>query len=109
MVSVVRGLLATFLFSFCVAIIVANAGAVRTAASVKNTTHGNPGIIANTHSIAPATSRAFGCLPICCPISRPKLVLCVSSVTRVTMIPAVMEMNNAGICPIKPSPIVRIE
>ena len=55
-----------------------------------------------------AAINALGRPNSCCPISAPRLLS--SSVrTRVTIIPAVMEINSAGICETNPSPIVKIE
>ena len=42
------------------------------------------------------------------PMSAPRLSLS-SVATRVTMMPAVIEMSSAGICETRPSPMVRIE
>jgi hypothetical protein len=55
-----------------------------------------------------AINSAFGSLTSWSPISVPRFSL-LSDATRVTMKPAVIEMNSAGIWPTRPSPMVRIE
>ena len=61
-------------------------------------------IATSTHA---PSSRAFGCAKIWLTMSCPR-GFDFSSPTRVTMTPDVMEMRSAGICPTRPSPIVRM-
>ncbi len=78
-------------------------------ASVRNTGQGMPGISARPSAMTPPIISALGCASTCWPMSRPTLLGPSPVVTRVTMMPAQMAMNSAGICAIRPSPMVRIE
>ena len=49
---------------------------------------------------------AFGWAMICSPMSRPRWPPSSSDATRVTMMPAEVEMMSAGICATSPSPMV---
>ena len=75
-------------------------------ARVKNGTVGNPGTIASSASSPAAMASAFGCAMICNPMSRPRWPPSSSDATRVTMMPADVEMMSAGICATSPSPMV---
>ena len=81
-----------------------------TSASTPNTGSGMPGISPMPSATAAAIISARGCAITCAPMSLPTLEGPPSSVcTRVTIMPAQMAMNSAGICEIRPSPMVRIE
>ena len=67
-----------------------------------------PGTSASS-TIRPAeTSRALGWPRICAPMSAPRLPPSSSEATRVTMMPAAVEMMSAGICATSPSPMVKM-
>ncbi|CFP62558.1 Uncharacterised protein [Bordetella pertussis] len=78
------------------------------AARAKKTSVGMPGMRPRPAEIAPAMTRARGCASTCAPMSVPTLEGPSPVCTRVTMIPAQMAMNSAGICAMSPSPMVRM-
>ncbi|MNT41590.1 hypothetical protein D3C72_1779540 [compost metagenome] len=80
-----------------------------TAASARKVRVGMPGIRPMPTAMAAAISRARGCASTCAPMSLPTLDGPSPVCTRVTMMPAQMAMNSAGICAIRPSPMVRME
>ena len=67
---------------------------------------GRPGTIASNTSNPAAIAIAFGCAITCMPMSRPRWPPSSSEATRVTMMPADVEITSAGICDTSPSPIV---
>ena len=69
---------------------------------------GKPGISAKPKRMAEPISSALGWASTCEPMSAPRLIES-SELPRVTMMPAVMAMNSAGICATRPSPMVRME
>ncbi len=77
-----------------------------TTPSVTNGTPGNPGTTASSSSSPAAIAIAFGCAITCRPMSRPRWPPSSSEATRVTMMPADVEMTSAGICDTRPSPMV---
>jgi hypothetical protein len=77
-----------------------------TSPSPRNGTVGNPGTIAKSPSSPAAIAIAFGWAMIWSPMSRPRWAPSSSEATRVTMIPADVEMTRAGICATSPSPMV---
>jgi hypothetical protein len=79
-----------------------------TADRVTKTMAGKPGTTANIARITAVIIKAFGSLTSWDAMSVPRSLLS-SEVTRVTMKPAVIEINNAGICETRPSPMVRSE
>ncbi|KWV89240.1 hypothetical protein PFLmoz3_02143 [Pseudomonas fluorescens] len=70
-----------------------------------------PGTIANTSMATEAIIQLLGSLVIWRAISAPMFVMPLrpSGATRVMIMPAVREINSAGICAIRPSPIVSTE
>ena len=80
-----------------------------TTASVRNTGSGMPGISPMPSATAAAIISARGWAITCWPMSLPTLDGPSPDCTRVTIMPAQMAMNSAGICAISPSPMVSTE
>ncbi|MNJ17691.1 hypothetical protein D3C77_119760 [compost metagenome] len=65
-------------------------------------------MIPNSTSKAPPISSALGCAMTWAPMSEPRSAV-LSEESRVTMMPAVIAISNAGTWATMPSPMVRIE
>ena len=77
-------------------------------ARMMNTTAGKPGTTAKIIRITAVMSSAFGSFINWPVMSVPRSALS-SEATRVTMKPAVIDTNRAGICETRPSPMVSSE
>jgi hypothetical protein len=66
-------------------------------ASATNGAAGRPGTIASRSSNPAAIAIAFGWAVTCNPMSRPRCPPSSSDATRVTMMPAAVEITSAGI------------